>query len=54
MIMPVKDDVAPQKSDEAKGENTAHSRVEKEANELAKKAGKTEQSYDKANPIFTK
>jgi hypothetical protein len=47
-------DSAPLKSDNAKGEDTAHSRLNKEADEAAKKAGKTEQAHDKANPIFTK
>ena len=35
------------------GENTAHSDVEREADELAKKAGKAEQHYDKENSVFT-
>jgi hypothetical protein len=52
--MPVKDDATPLKSDEAKGENTGHTRLEKEAGEMAKKAQKTEQSFDKTTPIFTK
>jgi hypothetical protein len=47
------DDIV-RKSDDAKGENTAHSRLEKEADEAAKKAQKTEQNYDKKNDIFTK
>jgi len=47
------DDVI-RKSDDAKGENTAHTHVEKEADEAAKKAQKTEQKYDRANSIFTK
>jgi hypothetical protein len=47
------DDVV-RKSDDAKGENTAHSRIEKDADEAAKKAQKTEQKYDKENSIFTK
>lgn len=52
--MAIKEDVTPQKSDEAKGEDTAHRKVDKNAGEMARKAQKTEQSYDKANPIFTK
>jgi hypothetical protein len=48
------EDVTPQKSGDPKGENTARSRVEKEADEAAQKAGKTEQKYDRANQIFTK
>jgi hypothetical protein len=47
-------EVTPRKSDDAKGENTAHTHLEKEADELAKKAGKAEQHYDKENSIFTK
>ena len=50
----VEEDVAPHKSDDAKGENTADSRLDKEADELAKKAGKTEQKNDQKTPIFTK
>jgi hypothetical protein len=42
------------KSDDAKGENTAHTRLNKEADEAAKKAQKTEQKFDKDNNIFTK
>jgi hypothetical protein len=42
------------KTDEAKGENTAHRTVDKEADDAAKKASKTEQKYDRDNPIFTK
>ena len=45
---------APVKSDDAKGEDTAHSKVNKAADEAAKKAGKTEHNYDKKNDIFTK
>ena len=47
-------EVTPHKSDDAKGEDLAHSRLQKEANELAKKAGKAEQHYDKEAPLFTK
>ena len=47
------DDIV-RKSDDAKGEETAHSRLEKVADEAAKKAQKTEQEYDKKNEIFTK
>ena len=43
-----------QKSDDAKGENTAKTHLHKEAGELAKKAQKTGQKYDRANQIFTK
>jgi hypothetical protein len=42
------------KSDDAKGEDTAKTRVDKEADELAKKASKTEQKFDRENNIFTK
>jgi hypothetical protein len=42
------------KSDDAKGENTAKTYLDKEADELAKKGQKTEQKHDRANPIFTK
>jgi hypothetical protein len=42
------------KSDDAKGENTAKTHLNKEADELAKKGQKTEQKHDRANPIFTK
>ena len=42
------------KSDDAKGENTAHTRLEKEADEVAKKGQKTEQQFDRENNIFTK
>jgi hypothetical protein len=42
------------KSDDAKGENTARTHMDKEADEAAKKGQKTEQKFDKANPIFTK
>jgi hypothetical protein len=48
------DDDIVRKSDDAKGENTAHSRLDKEADKAAKKAQKTEQNYDKKNDIFTK
>jgi hypothetical protein len=41
------------KSDDAKGES-AHSKVDKVADEAAKKAKKTEHEYDKKNDIFTK
>jgi hypothetical protein len=44
----------PQKPDDVKGENTAHSRENKAADEAAKKGQKTEQAYDKVNDIFTK
>jgi hypothetical protein len=47
------DDIT-RKSDDAKGENTAKTHLDKEADELAKKSQKTEQKYDRANPIFTK
>jgi hypothetical protein len=47
------EDIA-RKSDDAKGENTAKTHLNKEADELAKKAQKTEQKQDRANPIFTK
>jgi hypothetical protein len=50
----VEENVAPHKSDDAKGENTAHSRLDKEADEMAKKASKTEQKHDQETPIFTK
>ena len=50
----VEKNVAPHKSDDAKGENTAHTRIDRVADELAKKALKTEKDYDKKNPIFTK
>ena len=46
------DDIV-RKSDEAKGE-VGHSKVDKVAEESAKKAQKTEQKYDKQNDIFTK
>jgi hypothetical protein len=52
MIKP--EDEIVQKSDDAKGENTAHSKLDKVADEAAKKAQKTEQRYDKQNDIFTK
>ena len=52
--MTLKEDVKPQKSEEAKGETPVHHNIDKEAGELARKAQKTEQSYDQANPIFTK
>ena len=42
------------KSDNAKGENTAHTHVEKEADQMAKKGQETEKKYDRANQIFTK
>ena len=42
------------KSDNAKGENTAKTHLDKEADELAKKGQKTEQKYDRANPIISK
>jgi hypothetical protein len=48
------DDEITRKSDDAKGEDTAHSKVDKVAGEAAKKAQKTEQKFDKENPIFTK
>ena len=47
------DDIT-RKSDDAKGENTAKTHLNKEADELAKKGQKTEQKQDRANPIFTK
>jgi len=47
-------DVTPHKSDDAKGENPAQTHLERDADELAKEAGKTEQHYDKENSIFTK
>jgi hypothetical protein len=47
------DDIT-RKSDDAKGENTAKTHLDKEADELAKKGQKTEQKHDRANPIFTK
>ena len=47
------DDIT-RKSDDAKGENTAKTHLNKEADEMAKKAQKTEQKQDRANPIFTK
>ena len=43
-----------QKSDELKGEDTAKTRVDKEADDMAKKASKTEQKFDRDNNIFTK
>jgi hypothetical protein len=43
-----------QKSDDAKGEDTAHTRLQKEADEMAKKASKHEQKFDKEVQIFTK
>ena len=43
-----------QKTDEAKGEDTARTKVDKLANELAKKASKTEQKYGREQTIFTK
>lgn len=48
------DDHFPAKSDDAKGEDTARTHLDKEANEAAQKAGKTEHNYDKKNDIFTK
>lgn len=42
------------KSDDAKGEDTARTRVDKEADDMAKKASKTEQKFDRDNNIFTK
>ena len=42
------------KSDNAKGENTAKTHLDREADELAKKGQKTEQKYDRANPIISK
>jgi hypothetical protein len=42
------------KSDNAKGENTAKTHLDKEADQLAKKGQKTEQKYDRANPIISK
>ena len=42
------------KSDDAKGENTAHTHIDKVADEAAKKAQNTEKKYDKENSIFTK
>ena len=48
------DDEIVSKSDDAKGENTAKTHLNREADELAKKAQKTEQKHDRANPIFTK
>ncbi len=50
----VEKDVTPHKSDDAKGEDTARTRVERDADEMAKKASKTEQKYDTKNSIFTK
>ena len=47
------DDIT-RKSDDAKGENTAKTHLNKEADELAKKGQKTELKHDRANPIFTK
>ena len=47
------DEIA-RKSDDAKGESTAHNVLDKEADQMAKKAQKTEQKSDRANPIFTK
>ena len=47
------DEIA-RKSDDAKGEDTAHSHLDKEADQMAKKAQKTEQKSERANPIFTK
>lgn len=48
------DDEFVKKSDEAKGEDTARTRIDKAADELAKKASKTEQKFDRQNNIFTK
>jgi hypothetical protein len=42
------------KSDEAKGEDTAHSHLDKEADKMAKKGQETEKKFDKQNQIFTK
>lgn len=42
------------KSDDAKGEDTAKTHLDKEADEMAKKASKTEQKHDRVNQIFTK
>jgi len=50
----VEKNVAPHKSDDAKGENTAHTELNREADAMAKKASKTEKDYDQKNPIFTK
>jgi len=47
------DDEIVRKSDDAKGE-TAHNKMDKVAEEAAKKAQKTEQKYDQQNGIFTK
>jgi hypothetical protein len=54
LMAKVEDDFAPLKSDDAKGDNSGHTRLEKEADEAAKRASKTQQNYDKKTPIFTK